>query len=73
MRKVLSLMLGVGFGTGVGLLLVKFLPSISREKLTANLKRGWQETMNDARQASQQRRRELEADLAARLSKKDLT
>jgi gas vesicle protein len=66
MRKVLSLMLGIGLGAAVGVILVMLFAPVTGDQLVSNLKEGWQETLDEARQASQKRRRELEADLAAR-------
>lgn len=71
MRKLLSLLFGVSLGTGVGVLLVTFFAPAAREQLVSRLKQGWQESFEDARRASQQRRHELEADLAARLKAQD--
>ncbi len=66
MRKVLSLLIGLGVGAGVGVLLVTLFAPTSGEQLVANLKAGWEETMAAARLASAQRRQELEAELAAK-------
>ena len=65
MRKLLSLLIGFGVGAGLGFVLVMLFAPQSGQQLTANLKRGWEETMDEARKASQQRRVELEAELAA--------
>jgi gas vesicle protein len=66
MRKILSLMLGLGLGAGVGVLIVMLFAPTSGEQLIANLKAGWQETLAAARVASAERRKELEAELAAK-------
>lgn len=66
MRKLLGLLFGVSLGAGVGVLAVKLLSSTNREQVTNRLKQGWQESLAEARLASQQRRKEMEADLAAR-------
>ncbi len=66
MRKILSLMLGLGLGAGVGVLLVTLFAPTSGEQLVANLRAGWQETLAEARLASAQRRKDLEAELAAK-------
>ena len=66
MRKVMSLMLGMGLGAGVGVLLVTLFAPTSGEQLIANLKTGWKETLAAARLASIERRQELEAQLAAK-------
>ncbi len=64
MRKLLSLMIGFGVGAGVGAALVMLFAPAAGEKVIAELKRGWSETLAEARLASQQRRAELEAKLA---------
>jgi hypothetical protein len=66
MRKILSLMLGLGLGAGVGVLLITLFAPTSGEQLIANLKAGWEETLAAARLASAERRKELEAELAAK-------
>ncbi len=66
MRKLLSLGLGLGLGGGLGVLLVTLFAPTSGEQLIANLKAGWEETMAAARVASAERRKELEAELAAK-------
>jgi gas vesicle protein len=66
MRKLTSLLLGFGLGALVGAALVMLFVPSSGDQIIAELKRGWSETLEEARKASQQRRRELEAQLAAR-------
>lgn len=66
MRKLLSLMIGFGVGAGIGAALVMMFAPEAGDRVIAELKRGWQETMAEARKASQQRRIELEAELAAK-------
>lgn len=66
MRKVMSLMLGLGLGAGVGVLLITLFTPVSGQQLVANLKAGWEETLAAARIASTERRKELEAQLAAK-------
>jgi len=66
MRKLLSLGLGLGLGAGLGVLLVTLFAPTSGEQLIANLKAGWEETMAAARVAAAERRKELEAELAAK-------
>ena len=66
MRKLLSLGLGLGLGAGLGVLLVTLFAPTSGEQLIANLKAGWEETMAAARIAAAERRKELEAELAAK-------
>ena len=69
MRKLLGLLLGVTVGAGVGVALVQLFSSANRQQVVSRLQQGWQESLTEARHASQQRRRELEADLAARRRK----
>jgi gas vesicle protein len=66
MRKIVSLMLGLGLGAAVGVLLVMLFAPTSGEQLVANLRAGWEETMAAARIAAAERRKELEAELAAK-------
>ena len=66
MRKILSLMIGLGLGAGVAVLLITLFTPTSGDKLVANLKAGWEETLAAARLASAERRKELEAELAAK-------
>lgn len=64
MRKLLSLMMGVGIGGAVGAVIVMLFAPTSGDQFIKNLKRGWAETMDEARAAREQRRQELEAELA---------
>ena len=66
MRKILSLMLGMGLGAGLGVLLATLFAPTSGKQLVANLRSGWEETLAAARIASAQRRKELEAELATK-------
>lgn len=66
MRKIASLLLGLGVGAGVGALVVTLFAPTSGSQLVANLKAGWEETLAAARVASAERRAELEAELAAK-------
>jgi len=66
MRKLLSLGLGFGIGALLGVAIVMLFAPTTGEQMVQNLKRGWDETLEEARKASEQRRRELEADLARR-------
>jgi gas vesicle protein len=63
MRKLLSLLTGLGLGAAFGAAMVLLFAPTSGEQLVANLKQGWQETLDEARKASEQRRLELEAQL----------
>jgi gas vesicle protein len=66
MRKILSLLIGFGLGMAVGAALVMLFAPTAGDQLTANLKRGWDETLADARKASAAKRAELEAQLNAK-------
>jgi hypothetical protein len=64
MRKLLSLALGLAVGAAVaGTLVVLFTPA-SGDDVKHNLKRGWDETMDEAHRASEERRLQLESELA---------
>ncbi len=65
MRKILSLAIGFALGAGVGATMVVLFAPTSGDDLVDNIKRGFAETMSEARQASTLRRIELEAELAA--------
>lgn len=64
MRKLISLTLGFGLGTAIGATMVMLFSPTSGEQLVENIKRGYAETMAEARKASALRRAELEAELA---------
>jgi gas vesicle protein len=65
MRKVLSLAIGFGLGAAVGATMVVLFSPTSGEEFVANLKRGFQETLAEAREASATKRLQLEAELSA--------
>lgn len=64
MRKLVSLALGFGLGAAIGATMVMLFSPTSGEELVENIKRGYAETMAEARQASALRRAELETQLA---------
>lgn len=64
MRKIISLTLGFGLGAAIGATMVMLFSPTSGEQLVENIKRGYAETMAEARKASALRRAELEAELA---------
>jgi gas vesicle protein len=66
MRRLLSLVIGTGLGAAVGVLIVTLFAPATGDEMVKNLKRGFAETMDEARKASEQRRLELEAELARR-------
>jgi gas vesicle protein len=64
MRKIISLMVGFSLGAAIGAAMVMLFSPTSGEQLVDNIKRGYAETMAEARKASVLRRAELEAQLA---------
>ena len=64
MRKLLSLILGGLLGGAVGAGLVTLFAPSSGKEFVAQLKQGYAEALEAARKASEERRRELEAELA---------
>jgi len=64
MRKLMSLVIGFGLGAAIGAAMVMLFSPTSGEQLVDNIKRGYAETMAEARKASAVRRAELEAELA---------
>lgn len=64
MKKLLSLALGLGLGAMVGASFVILFAPMPGSELIARVKRGWAETMDEARRASELRRAELEAELS---------
>jgi gas vesicle protein len=69
MRKLTSLVIGFGLGAAIGAAMVMLFSPTSGEQLVDNIKRGYAETMAEARKASAVRRAELEAQLAQMRSK----
>ncbi len=66
MKKLISLAIGFGIGALIGAVLVVMFAPVSGETLVKNLKEGYAETMEEARDAAGNRRKELEAELKAR-------
>lgn len=64
MKKLLSLVLGIGLGAMVGASVVILFAPMPGSELVARIRRGWEETMQEARRASELRRAELEAELS---------
>jgi gas vesicle protein len=64
MRKLLSFGLGIAIGAVLGGTLMILIAPSSGDEFKRNLKLGYEETLEEARQASVQRRLELEAKLA---------
>jgi gas vesicle protein len=69
MRKLLSLVIGFGLGAAIGATMVVLFAPTSGDQLVENIKRGFAETMAEARNASTLRRIELEAEVAAMRAK----
>lgn len=65
-RLILSLAIGFGIGAAIGAALVLLFAPVSGDKLVKNLKEGYADTMEEARLASENRRKELEAELKTR-------
>lgn len=61
MSKVWGLLLGLAVGAAFGAVLVILFSPASGEKFRHQLQQGWNETLDEARQAAGQRRIELEA------------
>ncbi len=66
MNKLISLALGLGLGAALGGALVLLFAPVSGDKLVKNLKAGYADTLEEARTAAEDRRRELEAELHTR-------
>jgi len=65
MRKALSWSLGFLLGAAAGATLMLLFAPTSGDKLLQNLRRGYDEARQDAYLAAEERRLELEAQLAA--------
>lgn len=63
MGKLLGLALGFLLGAALGATLVVLFSPVSGDQLIQNLKEGYDETREEARLVSAQRRLELEAEL----------
>ena len=66
MNKLISLAVGLGIGALLGAALVLLFAPVSGETLVKNLKAGYAETLEEARDAAEARRKELEGELKAR-------
>ena len=68
MNKLISLAIGIGVGALFGAALVVLFAPVSGDQLVKSLKNGYAETMEEARNAAETRRQQLEAELKARQS-----
>jgi len=66
MNKALGLGIGLLIGLVVGAAVVMWYSPATGDKLINNVKRGYRDTIEEANRVSQQRRRELEAQLRQR-------
>lgn len=73
MRKLMSLILGIGVGGTLGAGLVALLSPTSGKAFREELKRGFEDTLEEARIASEERQRQLEAELEEKLGKRVIT
>ena len=64
MKKLLGLLLGFVVGAALGAVVIMLLSPVSGDQLVDNLKQGYDETKDGARKVAEQRRAELEAELA---------
>lgn len=63
MIRIVSWLIGFSLGAAVAAVLVALFVPIPSNEIRRRLREGYQETMTEARLASQQRRAELEAEL----------
>ncbi len=63
MRKLASWLIGFAVGAVLGATLVMLFAPTSGAELVSRFKRGWADTLEEARQANAARRAELEAQL----------
>jgi hypothetical protein len=70
MRRLIGLLLGFGAGSAATAAL---LATRKGEEFRIELKRGFEDAMEEARLASEERQRELEAELERKLGKRVIT
>ena len=69
MTKLLSVVLGFATGALIGAMLVIVFSPVSGQKVVDALKEGYADSLDEARQASEQRKRELETEFKRMRSK----
>jgi gas vesicle protein len=69
MMRLVSWLIGFSLGAAVGAVAVMLLAPMSSSEVRQRLRAGYEETMEAARLASEQRRRELETELAIKQGK----
>ena len=70
MNKILSWIIGLALGASVGALLVMLFVPATGDEITQRLKDGFDDTLREARLASEKRRAELEAELRERQNRR---
>lgn len=63
MRRLLSYVIGIGLGAGVGMLLVTFFSPVSGADLRNKLRQHYDDALAAARKAAAEKRAELEKEL----------
>jgi gas vesicle protein len=63
MNKLISLGIGLAVGVAIGVVTAVLVAPSSGAEFKGNLRRGYDETFEEARRTSQQRKLELEAEL----------
>ncbi len=63
MRKLMSLLVGLGVGSTIGAILIALFSPVSAEEFRARLKEHYERALKAGQQASEQRRAELEQEL----------
>jgi uncharacterized membrane protein YgaE (UPF0421/DUF939 family) len=65
MKKLWSWLAGFAIGGGIGAIIIMLFFPLTSKEVRDRLKAGYEETMEEARKASEKRRAELEAELLA--------
>jgi hypothetical protein len=64
MKKIVSWVLGLSAGVALGTLIIAFFVPTTSQEIRRRLRKGYQDALDVARQAQEQRRVELEQQLA---------